>query len=87
MMSCNLLEKLQRIIDLFKTAGKKIYDKQGEDRARLTKLTLLLSHILAEIKSQFPRDVYEGQQFRIAKHDAAEFWKNNFKVFIFFVKY
>lgn len=26
----------------------------------------------------FPKDVYEGQQFRIAKQDASEFWKLNF---------
>jgi hypothetical protein len=35
--------------------------------------------MLAEMKSLFPKDVYEVQSFRIAKQDAAEFWRNNFK--------
>lgn len=78
-MSRNLLEKLQGIIELFKMAGKRIYDERSEERAKLTKFTLLLSHMLAEMKSLFPKDVYEGQSFRVAKQDAAEFWRCNFR--------
>ncbi len=66
--SRNLLDKLHKIIDLFKTAGKRMYDERSDERARLTKYTLILSHLLAELKSLFPKDVYEGQQFRIGKY-------------------
>ena len=79
LMSKNLLDKLTKIVDLFKQAGKRMYDEGSEERARLTKYTLILSHMLAEMKSLFPKDVYEGQNFRIAKQDAAEFWRVNFK--------
>ena len=79
LMSKNLLDKLTKIVELFKQAGKRMYDEASEERARLTKYTLILSHMLAEMKSLFPKDVYEGQNFRIAKQDAAEFWRVNFK--------
>lgn len=55
-----------------------MYDEQSDERAKLTKLTLILSHMLAEMKSLFPKDVYEGQSFRIAKQDASDFWRGNF---------
>lgn len=77
--SRNLLDKLTKLVDLFKQAGKRIYDETSDERARLTKYTLILSHMLAEIKSMFPKDVYEGQSFRIAKQDAADFWRASFK--------
>ena len=41
-------------------------------------MTLIFSHMLADMKSIFPKGVYEGQSFRIAKKDAADFWKSNF---------
>jgi E3 ubiquitin-protein ligase CBL len=74
----NCTDKLQQVIDLFKTAGKRMYEEASAERQQLTKHTLTFSHILAEIKSLFPRDAYEGQHFRIAKKDAADFWKSNF---------
>lgn len=74
----NTLEKFQETIDLFKEAGKKMYEENGKERQKLVKQTLTFSHMLAEIKSIFPKDLYEGQNFRIAKKDAEEFWKNNF---------
>jgi E3 ubiquitin-protein ligase CBL len=74
----NCTEKLQQAIDLFKVAGKRMYEETSDERKTLTKNTLTFSHILAEMRSLFPRNVYEGQKFRIAKKDAAEFWKNNF---------
>jgi hypothetical protein len=57
--------------------GKRIYEARSEERAKLTKFTLVLSHSLAELRSLFPRDVYEGAQFRIAKQDAADFWRTH----------
>ena len=74
----NCLDKFQELVDLFKQAGKRMYEESSAERQKLVKHTLTYSHILAEIKSIFPKDVYEGRNFRIAKKDAEEFWKSNF---------
>lgn len=74
----NVMEKFQELLDLFKTAGRKMYEENSDERSKLIKFTLTFSHILAEMKSIFPKDVYEGQSFRIAKKDASDFWKSNF---------
>jgi E3 ubiquitin-protein ligase CBL len=74
----NVLDKFQQLVNLFKVAGKRMYEETSDARQLLIKYTLIFSHILAEMKSIFPKDVYEGQMFRIAKKDAEEFWKANF---------
>ena len=74
----NCLDKFQELLDLFKQAGKRMYEESSMERQRLVKHTLTYSHILAEMKSIFPKDVYEGANFRVAKKDAEEFWKSNF---------
>lgn len=74
----NCLDKFQELVELFKQAGKRMYEENSVERQKLVKHTLTFSHILAEMKSIFPKDVYEGTQFRIAKKDAEEFWKTNF---------
>lgn len=74
----NCLEKFQELVDLFKTVGKRMYEETSAERQKLVKYTLTYSHILAEMKCMFPKDVYKGESFRIAKKDAAEFWKTNF---------
>lgn len=74
----NCLAKFQELLDLFKSAGKRMYEETSPERQKLIKYTLTYSHILAEMKSMFPKDGYEGESFRVAKKDAAEFWKTNF---------
>lgn len=34
--------------------------------------------MLSELKAIFPNGVFAGDQFRITKSDAAEFWKSRF---------
>ena len=63
---------------LFREAGKRMFEETSNDRKELIKCSLTFSHLLAELKSLFPSYVYEGLNFRIAKADAADFWKNNF---------
>lgn len=75
----NCLDKFQQLLDLFKSAGKRMYDVESAERQQLTKYTLTFSHMLAEMKSLFPKDVYEGQNYRITKKDAGDFWKSNFQ--------
>jgi E3 ubiquitin-protein ligase CBL len=74
----NLISKFEKLIHLFKQAGKRMYEDTSDERKQLIKYSLIFSHILTEIKSLFPNNIYDGQNFRIAKSDAAEFWKNNF---------
>ena len=47
-------------------------------RRNLTKLSLVFSHMLSELKAVFPQGLYSGDAFRITKGDAAEFWRENF---------
>ena len=47
-------------------------------RRNLTKLSLIFSHMLAEIKAIFPNGQFQGDNFRITKADAAEFWRKFF---------
>ncbi|MGH0163448.1 UNVERIFIED_CONTAM: hypothetical protein FKN15_045426 [Acipenser sinensis] len=53
------------------------YSKVSPTR-NLTKLSLIFSHMLAEIKAIFPAGHFQGDTFRITKADAAEFWKRFF---------
>ncbi len=47
-------------------------------RRNLTKLSLIFSHMLAEVKAIFPNGLFQGDNFRITKADAAEFWRRSF---------
>ncbi|KAL4647511.1 E3 ubiquitin-protein ligase CBL-like isoform X1 [Arapaima gigas] len=47
-------------------------------RRNLTKLSLIFSHTLAELKAVFPNGLFQGDNFRITKADAAEFWRRSF---------
>ena len=47
-------------------------------RRNLTKLSLIFSHMLAELKAIFPNGLFQGDNFRITKADAAEFWRQAF---------
>lgn len=55
-----------------------MFDENSHYRRNLTKLSLVFSHMLSELKALFPNGWFAGDQFRITKSDAAEFWKNNF---------
>lgn len=71
----NLTNKCKQTIQLFKEAKDKIYDDSSSHRRSLTKLSLIFSHMLAELKALFPEGgIYAGNTFRLTKSDAAEFW-------------
>ena len=44
----------------------------------MTKLSLVFSHMLSELKSIFPAGLFGGDTFRITKSDAADFWRISF---------
>ncbi|XP_060519395.1 E3 ubiquitin-protein ligase CBL-B [Cylas formicarius] len=74
----NLMRKCKQAIKLFKEGKDKMFDENSHYRRNLTKLSLVFSHMLSELKALFPNGVFAGDQFRVTKSDAAEFWKNNF---------
>uniref|UniRef100_A0A8C5ASZ1 E3 ubiquitin-protein ligase CBL n=1 Tax=Gadus morhua TaxID=8049 RepID=A0A8C5ASZ1_GADMO len=74
----SLIKKSKRAIRLFKEGKERMYEEQSQDRRNLTKLSLIFSHMLAEIKAIFPGGHFQGDTFRITKADAAEFWRRFF---------
>ena len=44
----------------------------------MTKLSLVFSHMLSELKAIFPAGLFGGDTFRITKSDAADFWRISF---------
>ncbi|XP_059206984.1 E3 ubiquitin-protein ligase CBL-B-B isoform X2 [Centropristis striata] len=74
----SLVRKSKRAIRLFKEGKERMYEEQSQDRRNLTKLSLIFSHMLAEIKAIFPAGQFHGDTFRITKADAADFWRTFF---------
>ncbi|XP_011252837.1 E3 ubiquitin-protein ligase CBL-B isoform X3 [Camponotus floridanus] len=74
----NLMRKCKQAIKLFKEGKEKMFDETSHYRRNLTKLSLVFSHMLSELKAIFPNGVFAGDQFRITKADAAEFWRERF---------
>uniref|UniRef100_A0A3Q0TF98 E3 ubiquitin-protein ligase CBL n=1 Tax=Amphilophus citrinellus TaxID=61819 RepID=A0A3Q0TF98_AMPCI len=74
----SLMKKSKRAVRLFKEGKERMYEEQSQDRRNLTKLSLIFSHMLAEIKVIFPGGQFQGDTFRITKADAADFWRRFF---------
>ncbi|CAM1324685.1 CBLB (predicted) [Pycnogonum litorale] len=74
----NLMRKCKQAIKLFKEGKEKMFDENSHYRRNLTKLSLVFSHMLSELKAIFPCGSFAGETFRITKSDAAEFWRNAF---------
>ncbi|XP_018494509.1 E3 ubiquitin-protein ligase CBL [Galendromus occidentalis] len=74
----NLYRKCKQAIKLFKDGKERIYEEGTVHRRNLTKLSLIFSHMLAELKALFPEGTFAGDTFRITKSDAAAFWRDNF---------
>uniref|UniRef100_A0A915IUB7 E3 ubiquitin-protein ligase CBL n=1 Tax=Romanomermis culicivorax TaxID=13658 RepID=A0A915IUB7_ROMCU len=76
----NLMRKCKSTIHLFKVSKELMFEDQSHGRRNLTKCSLVFSHMLAELKSQYPNGAFVGEGFRITKKDAADFWRRNFGV-------
>nr|KAF6437135.1 Cbl proto-oncogene [Molossus molossus] len=74
----NLTKKTKQTISLFKEGKERMYEENSQPRRNLTKLSLIFSHMLAELKGIFPSGLFQGDTFRITKADAAEFWRKAF---------
>ena len=74
----NLMNKCKKTIKFFKEGKEKMFDENSQYRRNLTKLSLVFSHMLAELKAIFPSGTYSGDNFRITKSDAADWWRRTF---------
>ena len=74
----NLQKKCKQAIKLFKDGKEKMFDENSPYRRNLTKLSLVFSHMLSELKAIFPNGSFSGDNFRITKSDASDFWKASF---------
>ena len=74
----NLLRKCKKCIELFRENKDRMYDELSMCRRSLIKLSLVFSHMLAELKAMFPNGTFIGDHYRITKNDAADWWKRSF---------
>ncbi|XP_028984284.1 E3 ubiquitin-protein ligase CBL-C isoform X2 [Betta splendens] len=74
----NLLDKTDKAVMLFKEGREKIYEASSTYRRNLTKLSLLFSHMLWELKGMFPGACFQGDTYRVTKTEAEEFWRHSF---------
>ncbi|XP_030013106.1 E3 ubiquitin-protein ligase CBL-C isoform X1 [Sphaeramia orbicularis] len=74
----NLLDKTDKAVLLFKEGRDKIFDDTSSCRRNLTKLSLLFSHMLWELKAMFPGGCFQGDTYRVTKTEAEDFWRHSF---------
>ncbi|XP_066959339.1 E3 ubiquitin-protein ligase CBL-B [Macrobrachium rosenbergii] len=74
----NMMRKCKQALRLFKEGKELMFDESSRYRRNLTKLSLVFSHMLSELKATFPQGTFAGDQFRITKGDAADFWRKCF---------
>ena len=74
----NLMKKCRQAEKYFRDGKEQMYDENSVYRRNLTKLSLVFSHMLSELRAIFPEHIFMGDQFRVTKSDAADFWKMYF---------
>jgi E3 ubiquitin-protein ligase CBL len=72
----NLLSKCKETHRLFRNID--IFLEDSSSRSSLTLQSLVFSHMLHELKAQFPDGEFIGKRFRITKKDASDFWSQHF---------
>uniref|UniRef100_H2Z2P4 E3 ubiquitin-protein ligase CBL n=1 Tax=Ciona savignyi TaxID=51511 RepID=H2Z2P4_CIOSA len=75
----NLMKKCKEAIKLFREGRERMFDENSQHRRSLTKLSLVFSHMLAELKAEFPDGRFIGEEYRITKSEAANFWRTTFR--------
>nr|XP_019948096.1 PREDICTED: E3 ubiquitin-protein ligase CBL-like isoform X1 [Paralichthys olivaceus] len=74
----NLLDKTDRAVLLFKEGREKIFEETSSHRRNLTKLSLLFSHMLWEMRAMFPDGSFQGDTYKVTKTEAEKFWWHSF---------
>ncbi|XP_062996525.1 E3 ubiquitin-protein ligase CBL-C [Elgaria multicarinata webbii] len=71
----NLLEKIKQAIRLFKREKEEIFQEGSAARRNLTKLSLIFSHMVAELQALFPGGKDQGSLYQLSKPEAQSFWR------------
>ncbi|XP_053253810.1 E3 ubiquitin-protein ligase CBL-C [Podarcis raffonei] len=71
----NLLEKIKQATKLFKREKEEIFQEGSAARRNLTKLSLIFSHMLAELQALFPDGQDRGSTYQLSKPEAQTFWR------------
>ncbi|XP_036441993.1 E3 ubiquitin-protein ligase CBL-C [Colossoma macropomum] len=74
----HLLDKTDRAIMLFKEGKDRMFEEKSSYRRNLTKLTLLFSHMLWELRAMYPGGRFQGDVYKLTKTEAQEFWRRAF---------
>uniref|UniRef100_A0A914D0M0 E3 ubiquitin-protein ligase CBL n=1 Tax=Acrobeloides nanus TaxID=290746 RepID=A0A914D0M0_9BILA len=74
----NLHHKCKQTAKIFKEERDKVFEESSNARRQLTMKSLIFSHMLSELKAEFPDGHFIGTKFRITKKEAADFWKKAF---------
>uniref|UniRef100_A0A0V0J6P1 E3 ubiquitin-protein ligase CBL n=1 Tax=Schistocephalus solidus TaxID=70667 RepID=A0A0V0J6P1_SCHSO len=74
----NLINKCKSTSKLFKEAKELMYDEHSEYRRKLTKNSLVFSHILKDLEALYPNNRFSPETFRITKKEAADWWRSHF---------
>ncbi|XP_048067596.1 E3 ubiquitin-protein ligase CBL-C isoform X3 [Megalobrama amblycephala] len=74
----HLLDKTDRAVLLFKEGKEKMFEETSSYRRNLTKLSLLFSHMLNELRTLFPGGRFQGDTYRVTKTEAKDFWRKAF---------
>ncbi|XP_027716494.1 E3 ubiquitin-protein ligase CBL-C isoform X3 [Vombatus ursinus] len=70
----NLGQKVQQAAILFPAGDKALWEGPSH-RRQLTKLALIFSHMLTELRALFPDGRYYGHTYQLSKPQAQEFWR------------
>jgi len=74
----SLTTKCQKCIKLFQENKARMFDESSSERRSLIRYSLIFSHMVAELKALFPNGIFSGDNYRITKSDAGEWWKRSF---------
>ncbi|XP_054855209.1 E3 ubiquitin-protein ligase CBL-C isoform X2 [Eublepharis macularius] len=75
----NLLEKIKQATRLFKRDKDEIFQEGSASRRNLTKLSLIFSHMLAELQALFPEGRDHGCTYKLNKPEAQIFWRETWE--------
>ncbi|XP_070619804.1 E3 ubiquitin-protein ligase CBL-C [Erythrolamprus reginae] len=77
----NLLEKIKQTTRLFKRGKEKeeVLLEGSTARRNLTKLSLIFSHMLAELQALFPNGEDRGSTYQLSKQEAQVFWRGTWR--------
>ncbi|XP_070806099.1 E3 ubiquitin-protein ligase CBL-C [Pituophis catenifer annectens] len=77
----NLLEKIKQTTRLFRRGKNKeeILLEGSAARRNLTKLSLIFSHMLAELQAVFPNGEDQGSTYQLSKQEAQIFWRGTWR--------